>query len=370
MAHLSKSQYELRARTSLISATGLPSNSLVSHINMALESKTAEFARLFDLFERIATRKSRAHADENNDIIIDDMRSMPLPPDLAPVVSSLAKLVGARNYRGEAHQEKKTNTRTRRNTVATTSWNNTDSSNEDDADSLEKFPLGKKYPFTFRLMLHKLYQLDDWAQKVKEVLERSQLEYKPLAESHAEEEKRAGEDQEIEGEKVQDGRVHFKAGTATGSRKPPVRPRAHSVITPTMGLLSTSPKSPQSCGPAEGDIRAVKKRCVGRRKSLNGPLSGEAGKIGGGWVYDSAVSSSEFTGPREAMEVKAFRGATLSTQPPWGTGTGKVAGKRRVSFSSMANSQQGDSVIATRRRALSVMNNQATQAQRKRRLEL
>lgn len=340
---------------------------------MTSESRTAEFARLFDLFERLASRKSRTRADESN---MDDVRSMTLPPDLAPVVNSLASLVGARKYEGSSNQKKKNGGRTRRNTVATGSRNAQDmDSDEEDEESLAKFPLGKKYPFTFKLMLHKLYQLDDWAQKVKEVLERSQIEYKPLSEREKEGQRGAFEGQEVEEErKKQDGRVHFKAGTISGSRRPTVRPRSHSVIALGKGRdaipLNHSPKSPKPRTPAEDDIRAVKKRCVGRRKSLSGPLTSEVGRIGGGWVYDAAVSSAEFTGRREGAEgggVKASRYPSLGVKPT------NVGGKRRVSLgtsSTVGQPQNMGSGIAIRRRALSVMNNTTpVQAQRKRPLE-
>lgn len=53
-----------------------------------------------------------------------------------------------------------------------------DSDEDEDEESLAKFPLGKKYPFTFKLMVHKLYRVD-------EMLEKSKMEFKPLAEQDA-----------------------------------------------------------------------------------------------------------------------------------------------------------------------------------------
>jgi hypothetical protein len=40
----------------------------------------------------------------------------------------------------------------------------------------------KKYPFTFKHMIHKLYKEDDWLRTVKEVLEKSKQDFKPLGE--------------------------------------------------------------------------------------------------------------------------------------------------------------------------------------------
>ena len=270
------------------------------------DSKTAEFARLFDFFERLATRKARDGSLNNDTAItgIEDVR--PVPADLAPVIKSLTALMGARKLQDEARQKKKkAAVRARRNTVASASHSMLDADNEDDDDeeSLAKFPLGKIYPFTFRMMLHKLYQLEDWAQKVKEVLERSQNEYKPLAEQAVQEEK-------IEKVGGSEGRVHFKTGVATGgNRRPPVRPRSHSVAVVGKGRGGMGPASPvklpKQKGPPHEEVRAVKKRCVGRRKSMSGPISTETGGIGG-WVYDAAVSSVEFTG-RETIEYAAPR---------------------------------------------------------------
>jgi hypothetical protein len=179
-----------------------------------------------------------------------------------------------------------------------------------DVESLAKFPLGKRYPFTFRLMLHKLYQLDDWAQKVKEVLERSQIEYKPLAEQTVKEEAKA--------ETITDKserRIRFKPGVVTGgSRRPTMRPRSYSVGVSVKGRdhgergQASPTKSLGRVEPPHEEVRAVKKRCVGRRKSMSGPISTDTGRVGGVWVYAAAVSSTEFTG-RDAIEYTAIRRA-------------------------------------------------------------
>ena len=54
-----------------------------------------------------------------------------------------------------------------------------DNSNED-RELLARFPLGKTYQFTFKLMVHQLYQVNEWAKTVKEMLEKSKMEFKPL----------------------------------------------------------------------------------------------------------------------------------------------------------------------------------------------
>lgn len=311
---------------------------------VASDSKTAEFARLFDLFERLASRKSRTLA-------MEDTQSPSVPADLAPVVNRLAGLVGNRKHEGDARQ-KKLGGRARRNTVAALGVVSREpAAIDEDEESLEKFPLGKKYPFTFKMMLYKLYQLDDWAQKVKEVLEKSQIEYKPLAEKD--------EGEQIEGptsgDLVQEGRVHFKAGVA-GPRRP-IRPRSHSVsvfgLGRDAGPIMTSPKSPNFRTAIEEDKRAVKKRCVGRRKSIGGPLSSDVGRVGGvgGWIYDAAISSAESTGRRETSEFVA------PVYPSVGNGMRSIRGTRRVSLGNLGKfAQQGvEGGTAVRKRALSVM---------------
>ncbi|KAG6916192.1 hypothetical protein DXG01_008074 [Tephrocybe rancida] len=355
----------------------LPCHSIYLLLHMASESKTAEFARLFDFFERLASHNSRSRT-KGDKISIDDLASTALPADLAPVVNNLAGLVGTRNHKTDA--QKKTGGRKRSHTIATTTavaGHPTESDNDDD-ESLAKFPLGKKYTFTFRLMLHKLYQMDEWKQKVKDVLERSQIDYKPLAETTMAATKKKQE--EGEKEKKQDGRVHFKAGIAGGSRRPTIRTRANSVLAlgrgRDAGPLSPHLKSPivKTSAPADEEVRAIKKRCVGRRKSMSGPLAAEAGRIGGSWVYDAAVSSAEISARSGSTQYHSENNVSLKSYAGLGLGVpGKVVGKRRVSLGGAVVGQLPgvENGVAKRRRALSVMDNMTPiQAQRKRRLEV
>jgi hypothetical protein len=331
----------------------------------ASDSKTAEFARLFDLFERLASRKSRAINGESHTTTLN---SMPVPPDLALVVNSLASLVDTRKQRGDT-RSKKSGGRARRNTVASPGMtiHDIDSDDEDDA-SLAKFPLGKKYPFTFKMMLYKLYQLDDWAEKVKQVLERSQIEYKPLAKIGSEEEGQEVMDEEgMEVEDKPSGRVHFKAGVVSGgARRPYVRPRSHSVLVLGKGRdVGAGPTSPgrMSKQVVLEETRAVKKRCVGRRKSMGGPptVEAEVGRVGGGWVYDAAVSSFESTARRD---MGAFVAPGLQPRSRYQSlgGMRKVAATRGIRVGSpntpgvpWEKPQEGR--VMARRRALSAMEN-------------
>ncbi|KAJ7281552.1 hypothetical protein C8J57DRAFT_1056322 [Mycena rebaudengoi] len=250
------------------------------------DARTAEFAKLFDLFEMLATRRSRMTVAES---IVDDTRTIPVPADLEPVFRSLATVVTPRQS---------ATSRPRRNTVAalgrTTPFpDDSDSDDSDDVESVAKFPLsGKTYSFTFKMMIHKLYQVDEWAQKVRDVLKKSQIEYKPLAEQTME--KRTS-DTVVEGNAlvVTDGRVHFKAEVPVGSGKKSLPLRRHSVAVAgkTAAVAARLPATTTTTAPE--DVRAVKKRCIGRRKSASGAVAEPEARISGGWVYDAAISSVE-----------------------------------------------------------------------------
>ncbi|KAJ6581479.1 hypothetical protein B0H19DRAFT_1207424 [Mycena capillaripes] len=260
--------------------------------------KTAEFAKLFDLFEMLANRRSRVAATGST---LDDARAIPVPADLEPIFRSLATVVPPRQPRSG---------RVRRNTVAalgrTTHPDDSDSDSDSDIESVAKFPIGKTYAFTFKMMIHKLYQVDEWAQKVRDVLKKSQIEYKPLAER--EDVKRV----ETGVSPVADGRVHFKAEvTVDGKKTMPLaqsRARSHSIAGPSRIIRALSATPPIAL---QDDARAVKKRCIGRRKSASGLLS-PATPIGEGWIYDAAVSSAEI---RERVTVETTASFTPTTCP-------------------------------------------------------
>ncbi|KAJ7043590.1 hypothetical protein C8F04DRAFT_1366581 [Mycena alexandri] len=255
--------------------------------------KTAEFAKLFDLFEMLATRRSRMAA---TGCASDDTHAIPIPADLEPVFRSLATVVPPREPLSG---------RDRRNTMAAlgrTTYPDSDSDSVSDVESVAKFPLGKTYTFTFKMMIHKLYQVDEWAQKVRDVLKRSQNEYKPLAER---EEVKKVEPAVVARVAVGDGRVHFKTEVTVGGKKtmPLVQGRARSQSIAVSGRVCASARITSPTPPTiiQDDARAVKKRCIGRRKSVSGPLPPTT-SVGEGWIYDAAVSSTEI---RERVPFRA-----------------------------------------------------------------
>ncbi|KAG6811671.1 hypothetical protein H0H92_006326 [Tricholoma furcatifolium] len=347
------------------------------------DSKTAEFARLLNFFERLASYKSHSR-DDNNVTNADNIKSIPLPADLAPVVKNLAKIVSSRNPSPDGDQPIQAMGRKRSHTVATIS--RTRNCNDaigisEDGESLAKFPLqGKKYAFTFRLMMHKLYQMEDWRQKVKEVLERSQNDYKPLSETNF---LKRGEGKKSKEEPAsREGRVHFH----TGERKPGGHPQTISTIAfgKFKDEVSASPyfKVPLSpiakSGSSKDDSRALKKRCVGRRKSLTGPAFAKEEQVGSGWIYDATVSSTEtdekrepagYQEVREAMRAMSAKHAGLRIGI---TASAKVTRRRRVSLGgpNVASTAYNVDEGLVGRRALSVADKTVpTQLQRKRPLE-
>ncbi|KAK6992202.1 hypothetical protein R3P38DRAFT_3436109 [Favolaschia claudopus] len=268
--------------------------------------KNAEFARLFNLFEMLANRKARMAAAGSTSL--DDTYAITIPADLEPVVRSLATVVPPRDI---------PSTRRRRNTVAALGRPPSldDDSDSESDESIAKFPLGdKSFMFTFKMMIHKLYQVDEWATKVREVLEKSQIEYKPLAEQEF---IRVATTTAPAVDRPANGRVHFKAEVSVGGRKSlplaPSRTRSHSVAALTRPA-ATNIRAPSAATPTiiPTETRATKKRCVGRRKSVSGPLS-PASPIGEGWIYDAAVSAAELPERVPADPIRAFPSSATTT---------------------------------------------------------
>ncbi|KAG7093538.1 hypothetical protein E1B28_007209 [Marasmius oreades] len=311
---------------------GPPSSSPSHQMSSATRSKTtSDFAHLFELFDQLASRRRR----RNSSIVDDgvDVRSIPVPKDLEPVFRSLVSLVGTRHHQmcsigGDGRQSSM-----RRKTVsgASTTGNKIgDSDLEPPEDGCNmrttarsQFPLdGGEYPFTFKMMLHKLYELEEWGKKVKDVLERSQSEYKSL--TLQERDIGDGSDsRKGKSKSHRDGvagsvttrrgpRIEFAQNVATPSQRRTValptapatmkvlgRPRSHTVAgtnvragvtrgtePPHWVMAATRvappPPPPPPPAPQEEGLKAVKKRCIGRRKSLGGKRD---------WVYDAAVAS-------------------------------------------------------------------------------
>ncbi|KAF9244108.1 hypothetical protein BU15DRAFT_86074 [Melanogaster broomeanus] len=251
-------------------------------------SKTAEFARLFDLFDRVASRRARAIAGDTPEVIsADDIAGV--PAEFAPVLNNLSTILSIRALRDEEPRraQQKPTGRPRRNTVAIAPSTVDggapvqDLERCDGAEAVDSpsFPLGERYPFTFKLMLHKLYDLDEWAEKVKNAVEASKSQFKPLAERFQNVVREATGKEKVEKRRVARSRSHSVLGSGAKSK------------------LSIAPRPPPTSSACPEVSRVLKKRCIGRRKSLGGLMSTNV------WVYDAAISAVEVTGPRPSVEI-------------------------------------------------------------------
>ncbi|TFK69327.1 hypothetical protein BDN72DRAFT_619918 [Pluteus cervinus] len=283
-------------------------------------NKTAEFARLVDLFDRL-TMRGQSGTTVLNSTTNDVVRpvTVVIPDDLAPVVKGLSNVMGNniklddRSIRARGPIKTPVTCRVvPQKTVPPTRTANLDDPVDDlerdkdldeadmkgeyvheenelgahaaEEEFLDGFPVGKQYPFTFKLMLHKLYGLDQWAKKVREVLETSQREFKPLAE------------QELLATPKADNDKDLLFGRASSIRRSPVTPLkkhrdggspVYMSRSISFGDGGCSPKpSPSNSNP--GEVHAVKKRLVGRRKSIV-----DVEKAANGWVYNAKVSFAD-----------------------------------------------------------------------------
>lgn len=265
----------------------------VAHVN----SKTAEFARLFDLFDRVATRRTRAPAGDTSKVIsADDIANV--PAEFAPVLENLSTILSLRTLRNEEHARRAQTASTTKvpnskdalagvppKTVTTQDRTprveGTKSSGEQVEEDPESpaFPFGERYPFTFKLMLHKLYDLDEWVEKVKNAVETSRSQFKPLAEGV---QNAANLDLAVNVDETAEKRSSVRPVLGASAKlKLASLPRLHA---------TTAPFKPET-------NHVLKKRCIGRRKSINGPMSS------GVWVYDAAISATEVASPRPIMEI-------------------------------------------------------------------
>ncbi|KAG2040116.1 hypothetical protein BDR03DRAFT_827197, partial [Suillus americanus] len=234
--------------------------------------KAAEFARLFELFDRIATRRARGSTELA--ISMDDIQSV--PAEFAPVLKDLSAVLSLRAQRDQERLRKPTG-RPRRNTVGVAPATQNVIDVAEDV-GIPTFPLEEHHPFTFKLMLHKLYNVDEWVEKVKSAVEASKEQFKPLAERM----------QKV----MKEGTGKERVGSNVA------RSRSQSVISPKFkGKALSREQVPASPARANDFSRVLKKRCVGRRKSISGPLAG------GVWVYDAAISAVELDGGRPSLEI-------------------------------------------------------------------
>lgn len=302
--------------------------------------RSAEFARLYYFFEKLTQPRSRERIQDQESTTSRETTTAdgPFPEDIAPLLKNLSAIL----TKDELEDDDALGTdetlvsipetpmtavaptfatspspppilpvsanhalaRPRRNTVAG-SWSQPQpqtvpshrrSLGQSVIYQTTRFPLKvKRYPFTFKLLLHKLYDLEDWAAKVQEVLAASQEQYRPLSSTPAANNGSGGGGDGGSGHARSPSSpgVTFTSslfGTASSPPgSPPARGRRASSISKTKANdiatrsgpgSGTTPRPPQPS-------RAVKKRIVNRRRSTNGLGLGKMGE----WIYDAAVSS-------------------------------------------------------------------------------
>ncbi|KAF8625031.1 hypothetical protein AX17_006945 [Amanita inopinata Kibby_2008] len=278
-------------------------------------NKKAEFARLFDLFERLTNRGSRkSHAPvQITRATVENTRSLAVPADLAPVIRNLATIVTTRKTKQEQNAKETAITgRPRSNTVTVTglTMEEKETTFDDGREAVDKFPVGKRYPFTFKMMLHKLYELEEWARKVKEVVEKSQEEYKSLSEVDWEKKRLSVDESRLgraQTKPRQAGRMRSNSvpggglartrtrcdSSATKEASTADRARRNSRFPLVQTVHESSTGNDDEKPLRDEGSRIVKKRCVGRRKSTDRPLGTESSPVGSTWVYNAAVVSTE-----------------------------------------------------------------------------
>jgi hypothetical protein len=338
--------------------------------------KSAEFARLYYFFEKLTQPRSRAtsrnhhhrslsHWHEEPETTAADA---PIPEDIAPLLKNLSAILtkdepldhgdggdgdgGAELLEASETQVciPETPTTAMASTFATTITNTTTTTHFHHARSVSpsdrasvrprrntvaasapasgsartqtqtRFPLReKRYPFTFKLLLHKLYDLEAWHAKVQEVLAASQEQFRSLN-ATASPTSHDNNNNSIINNDDNTGSGGTSGGDGGGV---PCSPASPGTTTTTFSGSLFGPASPPTSlesplarrrrraqstsktkasndargGPSTSSStpprpsRAVKKRIVNRRRSAN-RLDGEdvAGKMGE-WMYDAAVSS-------------------------------------------------------------------------------
>jgi hypothetical protein len=279
------------------------SSSAASSIGMAFtETKradTAEFRRLLYFFQKLQEPRprvlARKEAEKENQVAGEPDGPEPIPRDLAPLVKNLSKIIGPAADKAEAREARiaraappATPARQRSKTIATTSLR----APPPTPTTPSRFPLqAANYPFTFKLMLHKLYDPKDWLSKVGALLADSQARYRPLAD--AKESRALEKEKEVVRAVFSPPMSPTKEGANT-TFSPPISPTSPTFSTPPSSpaarrrALSPSKKATQvALGvSAAPEPRAVKRRIVDRRRSLTAATAE-------GWVYDARASAVE-----------------------------------------------------------------------------
>ncbi|TFL02029.1 hypothetical protein BDV98DRAFT_48088 [Pterulicium gracile] len=287
-------------------------------------TSTKEFARLMDFFDRLAVHRARSTSKSVEPT--QDENEVFIPNDIAPLIRGLKSQIA----------------------------NRTDSEDPSVPQTIRTFPVKEGFPFTFKMRLHELYELKDWAKKISQEVEKSRSEYRSLSEQEPEIGTAVEEELDIAAQVVivRPRRVsamarwgrrsagwersEFSSTSAPGmgsrrssSRSSLLSPGLRTSFRPSTLPPITSAKStivfpfvreqlPTMDSGLADDVRVVKKRCVGQTKSLVSGLPPFVVEKRRGkeeqpvqkntWVYQGVVSSTE-------VELDCNRAALRNVQP-------------------------------------------------------
>ncbi|KAI0741623.1 hypothetical protein C8Q80DRAFT_146079 [Daedaleopsis nitida] len=143
------------------------------------------------------------------------------------------------------------------------------------------------FQFTFRLMIHKLYSITDFARMVDDVVRTSQERFRPLSPEFTTGCRRSSLSFSFE-------KYHSDGDAFTLLHSPTSPTDTSSCLpsSPSSWTLDRFPSPKLECAD-DTDVRAVKKRIVGRKLSVVDSSMDEEIGSGPAWVYDAAVSSVE-----------------------------------------------------------------------------
>jgi len=180
-----------------------------------------------------------------------------------------------------------------------------DSSIGDDGQLIASFPLPEeKYAFTFKYKIYKLYKKEEWIRTVKDVLEKSRKDFRPLAETKL---PKSPTKKDFHSRCVPTSPGNGKRGSLLVKRE-----RRSSKTTSCDVKSRLSPVSPVFPDRHEKhpslrleDPRALKKRCGGVRRSISTDPSGHCGIGEGGRKNEKGTLLCASTiSPLESLETE------------------------------------------------------------------
>ncbi|KAI8996446.1 hypothetical protein BD414DRAFT_575779 [Trametes punicea] len=202
------------------------------------------------------------------------------------------------------------------------------------------------FQFTFRLMIHQLYSLRDFAKMADDVVRRSQERFQPLPPGLACPGHRASLSFAFAcaDESSDDGESVASASTLGSASESTLASESSSSSPPSLWRLDKM----LACEEAhDEEVRVLKKRCLGRKLSVVGPDADPATKTrdGAAWVFDAAIASAEpvASSPSYAAFLAGLPPMSPAGEPPMRYDYGGVpieleAGSRKRRFSLLAAS--------------------------------